>query len=198
MENHYKKELGFHPDDFLICTFGFVVATKNIENIIKNIKDFLEKTPNCKYIIVGDIEDRYAVKIQKLVTDLKLTDKIIFKGFVNDSDYSKFLKICNVAIQLRKNIRAGGSGTINRALGAGIPTIITDAGPFRELPDNAVIKIKPENENMLGNTLEKLYSDNDYRKQIADSARIYAQSSLSIDSCSEKYMNIIANLSEEK
>ena len=187
----YKTKLGFSSDQFLICTFGFVVPTKKIETILKQIKSELSKKPNWKYVIVGDIEDRYAQIIKKMVDSYKISKNVVFTGFIDDKIYSDFLKACDIAIQLRKDIRGGGSGTISRALGAGIPTIISDMGPFSEFPDEVVIKLKPKNEAELGTILNDYYENSKKRENLGKKAKDFAISNLSCTTCAEMYANEI-------
>ncbi|MDE2589368.1 MAG: glycosyltransferase, partial [Patescibacteria group bacterium] len=186
-----KKILGFSKNDFLVCSFGFVVSTKKIDSIVKNLKNFLLENENCKYVIVGDVSDPYGQTVQKLVKDLNLSNKVIFTGFVDETTYKKYLSACDVCISLRTNARAGTSASVNHALGAGLPTIISDEGPFSEFQDDVVIKLKPSEEKHLSEVLEDLYKDSQKLQNLAEKARKFAQENLSIDLCIEKYVRAV-------
>lgn len=143
-----KTVLGFSQDDFLICTFGFVVSTKKIDSIIENLANFLKNNSNCKFVIVGDFNGVYAESVRQVINRLGLSDKVKLTGFIDEFQYQQYLGICDVCIQLRKNFRGGGSGTVNHALGAGLPIIVTDDGSFSEFPDDIIIKIKQGEEKI--------------------------------------------------
>jgi glycosyltransferase involved in cell wall biosynthesis len=192
-----KVSLGLSKDDFLICSFGFVVSTKKIDSIIKNLKTFLQNNPKCKYIIVGEAPDTYGNIVKNLIKELGLCDKVIFTDFVDDATYKKYLGICDVCISLRTNTRAGTSASINHALGAGLPTIISDEGPFSGFPDDVVIKVKPAEEKNLSKIIDDLYKNTAKLSDLGDKARTFAENNLSKDSCVEKYVIAVNKLLEK-
>jgi len=190
-KNKIKKSLGFSQNSFLICSFGFIAPTKKIESVIKNIATFLKNNKNSKYVLVGETDNTYGQLIKKLVKDMQLEEKVIFTEFIDDEKYKKFLDACDVCISLRTDTRAGTSASVNHALGAGLPSIISDEGPFSEFPDDIVIKIKPSEEKKLASILESLYNDPEKIEQISVLAKKYAENYISKDHCVEKYVNIV-------
>ena len=186
-----KQILGFEPNSFLICSFGFVAATKKIDSIIKNISNFLKTHKNSKYVLVGEAENIYGRSIKKLVNNLGLQDMVVFTEFINNEEYKQYLDACDVCISLRTDARAGTSASINHAMGAGIPTIISDDEPFSSFPDNVVIKIKNNDEKNLDSILETLYCNPSKMKKLGIMAQEYCENFLSKDSCVEKYVSIV-------
>jgi len=186
-----KQSLGFSKDSFLICSFGFIAPTKKIDSIIRNISNFLKSNKNASYVLVGEADNTYGKSIKDLVTEMQLQDKVIFTEFINDENYKKYLDACDVCISLRTDTRAGTSASINHALGSGLPTIISDEGPFSEFPDAVVMKIKPNEEKKLGAMIESLYSNPEKSRNLGIAAKKYAMENISKDSCVEKYVKIV-------
>ncbi len=189
-----KEKLGFANDDFVICSFGFVVSTKKIDSIIENLKSFLENTKNAKYVIVGDTSDPYGQSLHKLVKDLNLEKSIIFTDYVNENVYQNYIQICDVCISLRTNARAGTSASINHAIGAGIPTIISDDDSFKDYSDEILIKVKPKEEKNLGNLVKDLMENDSKLMEYSTNSQNFAVNNFSIDSCANKYVNIIKEI----
>lgn len=200
LKSEIKKSLGFSKDDFLICSFGFVANTKKIDSVMRNIKDFLKNTPNAKYVLVGDSGARgpYGESIIKMVKDLGLTEQVHFTNFIEDKEYRKYLDICDVCISLRTNTRAGTSASVSHALGAGIPTIISNEGPFASFPDDVSIKIKPGEERNISEILSNLYNNPEKRKWYSENAQKFAQEYLSRDICVQKYLEAVENAMQNK
>jgi glycosyltransferase involved in cell wall biosynthesis len=186
-----KASLGFSKNDFLICSFGFVVSTKKIDSIIKNLKSFLEQNQDCRYVIVGEATDVYGQLVKKTIDDLGLNKNVIITGYIDDVTYKKYLNACDVCISLRTNARAGTAASVNHSLGAGLPTIISDEGPFSEFSDDVVIKVKPNEEKNLGKIIGDLYRDQKKLVALGERAREFAQKNLSKDLCVEKYVMAI-------
>ena len=86
-----KQNLGFSQDDFLVCSFGFIVPTKKIDSVVKNLKKFLKDNPRAKYIVVGELDKHYGEQIKKIVEDLNLTSQIIFTDFIDEKQYKQYL-----------------------------------------------------------------------------------------------------------
>lgn len=187
-----KQQLGFSENEFLICSFGFVVETKKIDLIIKNIANFL-KTHDAKYVIVGEMDPNIGDKINKIISDLKLEEKVIVTNFLDEKKYFDYIQICDLNISLRTKTRAGTSASINHSLGAGIPTITSDVEPFNEFPDDVVLKIKPDKEKNLDKILTNLYDSRTSLSELGIRGKNYAKKFLSKDECVEKYVKIIEN-----
>ena len=185
-----KNQLGFSDDEFLICSFGFVVETKKIDAVIKNISNFL-KSHKAKYLIVGEMDVAYGAKIIKIIKDLKLEKKIIITNFIDEKKYLDYVQICDLCISLRTKTRAGTSAAINHSLGAGIPTIISDVEPFNEFPDDIVIKLKPSEEEKLDEILSNFYDSRTELSKLGQKGKMHAKNFLSKDACVGKYIKII-------
>lgn len=192
-KDEIKEKLGFAKNDFLICSFGFVAPTKKIDSVLKNIANFLKKTHNAIYVLVGESDNTYGQTIKKLVYDLHIENKVVFTEFIDETKYMMYIDACDVCISLRKDARAGTSAAVNHALGAGLPTIISDEDLFFDFPNDVVIKLLPKNEDQLSNILEKLYNDPKSCQILSEKSKKFIQDNLSIDSCVEKYVSIINN-----
>jgi len=192
--NQVKEKLGFTSDDFIICSFGFVVTTKKIHSVIENLKSFLENTKNAKYVIVGDTSDPYGQSLHKLVKELHLENRVIFTDYVDENTYQNYLQICDLCISLRINARAGTSASINHAIGAGIPTIISDDDSFRDYSDEILIKVKPDEEKTLGSIVKELKENDAKRMEYSKNSQNFAIKNFSIESCANKYINIVKEI----
>ncbi len=58
-----------------------------------------------------------------------------FTGAVDDDEYEGWLARTSVAVQLRARTNGETSGAVADCLSHGVVTVVTDAGPARQLPD---------------------------------------------------------------
>ena len=73
-------------DDFVIGHAGHLIKVKNQTFLIRLLPQIIEKKNNAKLLLLGDGNDR--TKLQKLVHDLDLEDRVIMTGNVgNVQDY---------------------------------------------------------------------------------------------------------------
>jgi hypothetical protein len=81
------------------------------------------------------------------------------------------------------------SGTVVRALSAGIPLVVSDVGWFSELPDTVAVKVAPDEREVetLAAELERLLGDDAARQAIGDAALELAQTEHSLDRVADLY-----------
>ena len=76
----------------IILSAGRLCKQKDFFTLIKGFSQFLKKYPSYKLIILGDGPDKY--KINNLIQSLNLKNKVLIKGWVQNTDqYFKSAKI---------------------------------------------------------------------------------------------------------
>ena len=109
---------------------GHLVERMGVQKVIEAIPQIVKKIPNFKLIIIGtgDYKDR----LRKLAEDLRVTDKVVFTGYIGDhKNVEDLIASCAVGIACYK--KDDGSFTYYAEpsktkvyLGAGIPVVMTD------------------------------------------------------------------------
>ena len=79
--NEIKKGLQIKDTDFIVSYLGRVVKEKKIDTLLRSIP-LLQENPRVKILIVGKGEESYLKYLKELSTDLDLTNRIHFLGFV--------------------------------------------------------------------------------------------------------------------
>jgi len=183
--SHSKNE-----GTYLLVSCGFLNSNKQPELIIQAvglINSELRSKVDLEFI--GDCDDTYRQKLQILAKECNV--RLSISGFV-DLDYLHArLKQADMAIQLRLQDSGEASGTIVDLVSFGVPTIVNDHGPFKDIPEAICIKLEAKPtaneialvfENMLGN--EQL---NDISKR----ATAYANDFLQINHWGESVQDFI-------
>lgn len=129
----YLTQFGIQ-DGFVICAVGRLEKVKNFPLLIRAVKDM-----DVKLMIVGEGSERG--KLQNLVQDLSLEDKVIFTGFRKDVPEI----IVNSDICAVSSNREGFSYVMAEALLLGIPVVSTDVGDMKKiLPEGFVVPVNDE------------------------------------------------------
>ena len=134
-----RRILGIPDDAWVIASFGFVTQSKRIPVVLAAFKRLLEQVPNAMYLVVG--EDHPVCGVAPLIEEMKLRERTRVTGYVSEDDFFRYLKAVDVVVNLRYPTAGETSGTLIRALGAGIPAVVTDFGQFAELPDDVCLKV---------------------------------------------------------
>jgi glycosyltransferase involved in cell wall biosynthesis len=132
--NFYKDTFATEGKDVLL-TFGLLSPNKGIENVIQALPAILARHPNVVYMISGithphilrhDGQDKYRLYLQKLVSDLGLEDKVIFRNrFVSAQELVELIGAADIYITPYKHKGQVVSGTLAYALCAGKAIIST-------------------------------------------------------------------------
>ena len=100
--NKKREELGFHPDDFIIGFCGSVERWYAIDEMIKALPELIRDHPSTKMLVVGgSLFTNYEVELKKLVSDLKISDHVIFAGtkpYAELPEYIACMNICTIPL----------------------------------------------------------------------------------------------------
>lgn len=88
----------------LIMSHGILVPWKGMETLINAIPFVLNQVPNAKFIIAGDGPSLNSLK--NLVRKLRITDHVIFAGWIPYQKIPEYLSACDIGIVMRSGILA--------------------------------------------------------------------------------------------
>jgi glycosyltransferase involved in cell wall biosynthesis len=134
-----RRSLGIPEDAWVIASFGFVTQSKRIPVALAAFKRLLGQVPNAMFLVVGKDHRQYGVA--RLIEKLELRERARLTGYIPEREFFRYLKAVDVAVNLRYPTAGETSGTLIRALGSGLPVIVTDFGQFADLPDDVCLKI---------------------------------------------------------
>lgn len=132
---------GLDPSTRVILTLGWVAHMKWPEVIADAFAAIYATLPDTSLIFVGDCPSSTRDAIQKKLHTTPAGSAVRFTGYVDEAEVVAWLRSAACAIELRYPATGGSSGAVMRCLAAGIPTIVSNNGPFRELPSDAVYKL---------------------------------------------------------
>jgi glycosyltransferase involved in cell wall biosynthesis len=184
-----RRELGVADDDVLIASFGYIAPTKQSELLIEALSDpRLARIRHLHVHLVGELtEGEYGRLVRDLVRRSPHRDRIRITGYVSETDYQRHLVACDVVVSLRTRSRGETSGALHRALGAGVPCIVSDRATLAELPRDIVRHVAPDSVPALAESLGDLIGDPALRARLGAAARRHADSTLGPERIAEGY-----------
>ena len=116
--------------DFHVGFVGRIVPIKDVRTFIVAAKLVLERFPDTRFHLVGpdDEDPAYAVECRRLVSDLRIEDRLEFTGRADVLAYYSFLDVVVLT-----SVREAQPLVILEAYAAGIPCVSTDVGNVSEL-----------------------------------------------------------------
>jgi glycosyltransferase involved in cell wall biosynthesis len=129
-------------DDLVVATFGHVSHTKQTAKLIEAWRFVTAAAPTARLAIVGpEAEPGEYGRLERMTLQFGVGATVIQTGDVAEHAFRAWIRRAAVAVQLRASSSGESSAVIAQTLAAGVPTVVTDIGASRELPDSAVVKI---------------------------------------------------------
>jgi glycosyltransferase involved in cell wall biosynthesis len=145
------------PEKFILST-GTLEPRKNHVNMIKSFKSFLRMNSEYYYVIVGK-KGWFYEEIFKIVEKLKLQDKVIFLGYVEESDLLGISK--NASAFMFCSFYEGFGLPLVEAASVGLPIICSDISSFKEILKDSAIYVDPNDTIDIASGLRKVIEQKD-------------------------------------
>jgi len=188
---HLKASLGLDPDGLLVGAFGFIAPSKRLEPVLGAFVRLREEFPQARLVCVGQVVEGY--DFQTLLEKMGLEDVVWVTGYVPMETFRRYLRAVDVGVNLRYPTWGESSGPLLRLMACGVPTLVTDAGGFAELPDEAVVKVPagPGEVEAIETALRALLSDPQRRRAIGAAARAFVASECDPTRVAERYATFV-------
>jgi glycosyltransferase involved in cell wall biosynthesis len=128
--------------DPLVGSFGFLNAHKRIPQLLSAFALLRERRPGARLLLVGP--EAPGLHIEERVENLGLTEAVERHGYVSEDRFWSLLAACDVCVSLRWPTMGETSAGVIRMLSLTKAIVVSDVDSFRELPDDAVVKIAPD------------------------------------------------------
>jgi glycosyltransferase involved in cell wall biosynthesis len=193
-----RRSLGIPDDAWVIASFGFVTQSKRIPVVLAAFKRLLGQVPNAMFLVVG--EDHWKGGIAPLIEEMGLGDSARLTGYVPERDFFRHLKAVDVVVNLRYPTAGETSGTLIRALGSGLPVVVTDFGQFAEFPDDVCLKVAAtENEEReLYLRLRALALRPALRERLSRRSAEWIRAECEISRSAARYLDFIERIIEKR
>ena len=190
-----RKQLKIPDDAFVFGHIGRLAPNKDQKSLIQAFACIQTQHPNAQLIIIGDgiLES----ELQNEVKTLKLTEKIIFTGFLSEA--YQYLKAFDVFVL--PSIQEAFGRVLTEAMTARIPVISTRVHGIPEVIGQFGILIEAHHPEMLAEAMMKtIHWNPEKRDQMTQQAYTRTQSLFSIPSFQKKFWDLplIQSIEEEE
>ena len=130
-----RKELNISSDSKVLLFFGFVRKYKGLKHLLNAMPKIVEKLPDCKLLIVGDIieseKDDYLLRIKQTGCEDNI---VLVSDYVPDKEVENYFSACDLVVLPYES--ATQSGIVQIAYGFNKPVVVTDVGGLSEVVIN--------------------------------------------------------------
>ena len=185
-----RQALGLKPDDFLVCSFGLIGATK-LNHLLLEAWLNSRLAQNCMLVFVGDEQQgEYGAQLKQAIRNSGLCIRIT--GWTDMATFRNYLAAADIAVQLRAFSRGETSAAMLDCMNHALPTIVNAHGSFAELPADAVWMLSDKFEQKeLVVAMETLWQDGRKRTSLGSRAQEIIRSLHAPGACAEQYAEAI-------
>ena len=142
-------------------------------------------------VLVGRRIEGYDV--DREVRAAGLGERVVLAPDVGDEDFLGWLCAADVAVDLRFPHRGEVSGSLSRAMQAGLPTIVSATGTYLDVPDELVVRVAPgpTDPGELATAIRRLADDAALRNRIGGAAAASAERERATDATARGYAEAI-------
>jgi glycosyltransferase involved in cell wall biosynthesis len=171
-----------------------VISIKQVTVALEAFARLRADFPQARYVVVGD-ELKQDLDLQAWLQQRNLGDAVISTGYLQDTQhFVSWIAAADVLVNLRYPTVGETSATALRGLAAGRPVIVSDHGWYAELPDNACVKVAPNDSEALYQAMRCLAQNPTLRRAIGQRAAAYAQREHSLAAAAQKYLEYIEKI----
>lgn len=178
-----RIELDISQEAYILGTVARLDPIKNHKMMINAMKAVNEKFPKTYLVIVGDGAEKEC--LEALAKSLKLTDRIIFTGYREDTE--KFYAAMDIF--LLTSFSEGTAMTLLEAMAAGLPCIVTGVGGNPEIVKDGEtgFVIPSDDVKVLAEKICMLLKDIDLKKRMGHAGRKRFEERFTVDKMVREY-----------
>jgi glycosyltransferase involved in cell wall biosynthesis len=185
------ERYGLPRDAFVGAAFGAVAYGKRAETTLRAFARFAQTHPAAFFLWVGARGAEH--DLWPLVRELGIESRVRFTGWVKEAAMYDYMRLTDLAINLRFPTTGEASGVVMRLLALGVPTIVTDAGWFAELPPGvaARVAVGPHEVQTIAAYMQALAGNAALRASMSMLAREYARER-TVERAAEEYSRVLS------
>ena len=160
-----KREMGIEGP--VILYLGRIATYKGVDHIINAYKIAKEKIKDLN-LIIGGLPD-FLMKSEYIEWKKKYND-IFFTGYIEENDVPTYYSMADVFITYSSSSEGFGL-TALEAIACGTPVICSDLKVFREVFQDKVMFVPPNNPKLLAKKMQILFNDEPLRLNLINRAK---------------------------
>jgi glycosyltransferase involved in cell wall biosynthesis len=128
--------------DPVIGSIGFLNANKRIPQLLEAFAVLRRRHPRARLVLAGP--EAAGLELEGRIAALGLGHAVERHGYVDEDALWSIIAACDACVSLRWPTMGETSAGVIRVLSLGKPLVVSDVDAFAELPDEAVLKVKPD------------------------------------------------------
>jgi glycosyltransferase involved in cell wall biosynthesis len=182
---------GIGADEFVVGSFGLVTREKRVETIARAVARAAAHVPRLRLLLVGPVAD--PDDLRRMLEARGVLGRTVVTGRVPLEELPAHMGAVDLAVHLRYPTGRETSAALLRVLAQGRPTIVSDLEHQADLPEAAVVRADPtDEEGEVTRAILRLHDRPEARARLGNAARDFVRREHSLARCRDGYEAAIA------
>jgi polysaccharide biosynthesis protein PslF len=177
----WRARWGVGAEDVLLCFFGFINDRKGVDTLLLALRDLVSHQAGARpfLLMIGGqtgasdpTNVAYLAKMQALIADLDLEDRVLWTGYVPAEEVSASFMAADLCVLPFRDGVSLLHGTLHAALAHGVPIVTTR--PAVDIPELAhgrnVYLVPRQDPQALARAIQQLAGDASLRRTLGEGA----------------------------
>jgi glycosyltransferase involved in cell wall biosynthesis len=157
------------PEKYILY-IGTLQPRKNVSSLIKAFARVSHQIPEIKLVVAGNKKaHNFDQEIDRSVESLKLDDKVVFPGFIDEKD--KMVVYSGAHVFAYPSFYEGFGLPLLEAMSVDVPVISSSSSSLKEVGGDACLFFDPSDLDDLSKKLYTICIDEELRNNLVDSGR---------------------------
>jgi glycosyltransferase involved in cell wall biosynthesis len=188
------REIG--PGEVVVAAVGHINPNKRVADMLRAMAESAPMRERVRYRLIGPVEPAERTALLERARSLGVPEPE-FTGWVEEADMRRHLAAVDAICCLRNPVLEGASASLILAMRSGRPVLVSDHGPYADVPDGLVLKCRPGFEATdVRLHLESLLADPAPARAMAARARAYAEATFTAKGYADRLLELIDRATE--
>lgn len=187
-----KDKLGKKEGDVFLVTTSRLSYKNGIDDVIRSLTMLPD---NISFIIIGRGNEGPA--LQKLASDLGVSGRVKFLGFVDYKEIPKYLRACDIFVRASRSEGFGNS--FIEAMACGLPVIATPVGGIVDFINDKETGVfcSPDNPKSISIAVNEIMKDEEMTQKIIRNAFLRVKERYSWNLVSKKMLDVFDTIKND-
>jgi glycosyltransferase involved in cell wall biosynthesis len=189
-QSYARSILSLPADAYIIASVTMINPYKRLDVVLRALRRVKRNGP-VYLLLAGNVSPH--VPLDRWIALNGLTGAVETLGFVDDRTARLVAAAADVLVNLRYPTAGETSASLLRIMAAGRPVLVSDAGSFREMPDDVVAKIPVDalEQETVESMLDGLRNDPSLARQLGANACDYVLRRHTVNDMVQGYRRVL-------
>ena len=186
-DDKFRKRLGIAEDARIVLFLGRLHPIKGLDTLIPAFAEVIKKEPKAILVLAGPDDEGYGQKIKSQISNLKISDKVIFTDMLLGEEKEAAFREADVFV-LPSYSESFGMAVVE-AMSFGLPVVITEGvGISPSINRAGAGLVINKDEKQLTEAILKILNNPELAKKMGENGKKLVETEFSSEKVAEKWI----------